>query len=287
MGDRVLIAVRLALMLDLALLMGLPLFWWVMGMAGRRLVIFALALGGVSTSALWLLASASSMAGSAMMPPDWTTVRILLTLTPLGLVLAVRAMALLIAAICAAAHRPRLALIPAAVAAATLAWTGHAGATEGMAGTLHRAADVVHIWAAAAWIGALAVLLGTLLTLRTDMADVRRASTMLARFSVMGTLVVLTLVASGSINAIMIVGWERLPELVANQYGMLLGIKLALFGLMLGLAAINRWMLTPALDGASRRSAIGRLRFSILIETSAAMVVLALVASLGTLDPLA
>ncbi|WP_232476141.1 copper homeostasis membrane protein CopD [Flavisphingomonas formosensis] len=285
MTEGVLIAARFALMLDLALLMGLPLFWWVMGLAGQRWVMIALALGGILMSALWLLASAASMTGSAMAPPDWTTAWILLTLTPIGLVLAVRGVALLVACMCAATHRPRMTLIPALIAAATLAWTGHAGATENMTGSLHRIADVAHVWAAAAWIGALAVLLHSLLTLRAGTADVRRVARMLTRFSAMGTMVVLTLAASGSINMIMIVGWEQLPALAASRYGMLLGIKLALFGLMLGLAAINRWTLTPALDGTTAGSAVGRLRLSLLIETGAATAIVALVAWFGTLDP--
>ena len=208
-----------------------------------------------------------------------------LTLTPIGAVLGVRAVALLAVGICATTNRLRAVLIPAGIAAATLAWTGHAGATEGMVGSLHRVADVAHIWAAAAWIGALAVLLHAMLTLRPASAEVRRIGRMLTRFSTIGTLVVLTLTASGSINMIMIVGWQQLPALVASRYGMLLSVKLALFGLMLGLAAINRWRLTPALESARLQRAIGHLRLSLLIETSAAIAIVALVAWLGTLDP--
>ncbi|MDE0946672.1 MAG: copper resistance protein CopD, partial [Sphingobium sp.] len=58
---------RFGLMVDLALLMGLPLFWWAMGMAGSRLVLVALALGGMALSALWLLASGASMTGTPML----------------------------------------------------------------------------------------------------------------------------------------------------------------------------------------------------------------------------
>ncbi|MDO7836757.1 copper homeostasis membrane protein CopD [Sphingobium sp. HBC34] len=286
MTEGVLIGARLALMIDLALLMGLPLFWWVMGMAGRRGVLVALAIGGMALSALWLLASVAAMTGTPIIPPDWASAQILLTMTPIGPVLAVRGGALLLALSCASAGRPKLVLIPAAVAAATLAWTGHAGATEDMAGTIHRAADVAHIWAAAGWIGALAVLLHAVLALRPATAEMRRVATMLSRFALMGTLIVATLMVSGIINGVMIVGLAQMPDLAASRYGWLLGAKLMLFGLMLGLAALNRWRLTPALESAMPQRAIAHLRLSLLVETSAAIAIIALVAWLGTLDPM-
>lgn len=283
MTEGALIGARWALMIDLALLMGLPLFWWAMGMGGQRAVLALLAVGGMALSALWLLASAAAMTGTAITSPDWPTAVILLTMTSIGPVLAVRTSALLFALLFASAKRYRLTLAPAAVAAATLAWTGHAGATEDMAGTLHRAADVAHIWAAAAWIGALAVLLHAVVTLRHD---VQRVAAMLSGFALMGTLIVATLIVSGAINLVMIVGLAQLPALAGSRYGLLLGAKLALFGLMLGLAAMNRWRLTPLLERGETQRAIAHLRLSLGIETGAAVAIIGLVAWLGTLDPM-
>ncbi|MEC3908948.1 copper homeostasis membrane protein CopD [Sphingobium sp. CR2-8] len=291
MIEGALIGARFALMVDLALLMGLPLFWQVMGMPSsgpaRRWVPVALALGGMALSALWLLVSVAGMTGTSIIAPDWASAQIVLTMTPIGTVLAVRGGALLLALVSACAGRQRLTLMAAAVAAATLAWTGHAGATEDMAGTVHRIADVAHIWAAAGWIGALTVLLHAALTVRPVTADMRRVATMLSRFALMGTLIVATLVVSGAINGVMIVGLAQLPALMGSRYGLLLGAKLALFGLMLGLAALNRWRLTPRLEGGEPQHAIAHLRLSLLIETSAAIAIIGLVAWLGTLDPMA
>ncbi|NWK96367.1 copper resistance protein CopD [Sphingobium lactosutens] len=288
MTEGALIGARLALMIDLALLMGLPLFWWTMGMAGRKSLLALLAVGGVALSALWLLASAAAMTGTPITSPDWASAQILLTMTPIGPVLAVRGAALLVAI--AALLLPggtRWALLPAAVATGTLAWTGHAGATEDMAGTLHRAADVAHIWAAAGWIGALAMLLCAVTRLRAG-DNARPVATMLARFSLMGSLVVATLVVSGAVNVAMIVGLAQVPALLGSLYGWLLGAKLALFGLMLGLAAANRWWLTPALEsGTTPQRAMMHLRLSLLVESSAAVAIIGLVAWLGTLDPMA
>lgn len=272
---------RFGLMVDLALLMGLPLFWWAMGMAGSRLVLVALALGGMALSALWLLASGASMTGTPMLPPDWATAEILLTMTPIGPVLAVRAAALLAALALALAGSTRLVLIPAAVTAATIAWTGHAGATEAMAGTIHRAADVAHIWTACGWIGALAALLHAVTARRPN---VDRVAVMLAKFALLGTIFVATLVVTGVVNSLMIVGFTDLPALMGSRYGWLLGAKLMLFAGMLGLAALNRWRLTPALERGD--GAIGALRLSLAVETGAAIAIMALVALLGTLDPM-
>jgi putative copper resistance protein D len=278
MTDAALIGARFALMIDLALLMGLPLFWWVMGIVGRRSVVALLAGAGVLLSAFWLLASAAAMTGTPITQP----------MTPIGPVLAVRGVALSLALVAAAAPQgDRWALFPAAVAAATLAWTGHAGATEDVAGSLHRAADVAHIWAAAGWIGALAVLLHAILTLSPVGGDARRIAAILSRFSLMGTLIVATLVATGAINGALIVGLDQLPALVGSSYGWLLGAKLALFGLMLALAAANRWRLTPALENDGTARAWMHLRLSLLVETSAAIAIIGLVAWLGTLDPMA
>ncbi|WP_051519830.1 copper homeostasis membrane protein CopD [Sphingobium sp. Ant17] len=276
-----LVFARFGLMADLTLLMGLPLFWWAMGMAGSRVVLVALALGGMALSALWLLASGASMTGTPMLPPDWATAEILLTMTPIGPVLAVRAAALLAALGLAVAGRNRLVLIPAAVAAATIAWTGHAGATEAMAGTIHRAADVAHIWAACGWIGALAALLHAVTARRPN---VDRVAVMLAKFALLGTVFVATLVVTGVVNSLMIVGIADLPALAGRRYGWLLGAKLLLFAGMLGLAALNRWRLTPTLERGD--GAIGALRLSLAVETSAAIAIMALVALLGTLDPM-
>lgn len=284
MTEGALIGARWALMIDLALLMGLPLFWWAMGIVGRRSVLAAMALGGMMLSALWLLASAAAMTGTPISSPDWASAQILLTMTPIGPVLAVRGTALLLALACLILPQGlRVALIPAAVAAATLAWTGHAGATEDMAGTLHRAADVAHIWAAAGWIGALAVLLHAVVTRRHD---VQRVAAMLSGFALMGTLIVATLIVSGAINLVMIVGLAQLPALAGSRYGLLLGAKLGLFGLMLGLAAVNRWRLTPLLERGETQRAIAHLRLSLGIETGAAVAIIGLVAWLGTLDPM-
>jgi len=290
MMDGVLIAARFALYADLAALAGLPLFWWSMGGSARRGVIGALAVGGFALSGLWLFASAAGMAGTPFFSPDWSVVEILLKETPVGTVLAVRAVSLLsilpLLSRRGGGWNTAIAL-PAAIAAATLAWSGHAAASEGLAGSAHRVADALHVLAAAGWFGALLALLGGVLAGR----EIRQTAAMLERFSLFGTLFVATLIVTGGFNAVMIVGLPNLPALLHSLYGWLLLAKLALFGAMLLLAAANRWRLTPkleaALEGGNTGAALSHLRLSLLVETSLAIIILGLVAALGTLDPLA
>jgi copper resistance protein D len=45
--------------------------------------------------------------------------------------------------------------VVAAAFAASIAWTGHAAATEGLDGTIHLTSDALHLVAAGAWLGAL------------------------------------------------------------------------------------------------------------------------------------
>ena len=110
----------------------------------------------------------------------------------------------------------------------------------------------------------------------------------LVRFSAIGVRVVGVLLASGLVNSWFLVGRARLGRVLTTPYGRLLLAKLALFGFMLALAAVNRYWLTPQLerahatDGARSFQPVIR---SILTETAFALLVLGLVSWLGTLSP--
>ncbi len=102
-------------------------------------------------------------------------------------------------------------------------------------------------------------------------------------------MVVALLIVSGLINSWILIGPSNLGSLFTSLYGLLLVAKLLLFGLMLLLAAANRYFLTPSLAAAietgNTSSAIGSLRRSLAIETGFAITILALVAWLGLLAP--
>ena len=184
-----------------------------------------------------------------------------------------------------------LVSVGSATALASLAWTGHGAASEGAAGMRQLIADIVHLMAAGAWIGALAAL--GMLVLRPAHAmskdHIRLAHRALEGFSLIGTVIVALIVVSGLLNSWVLVGPEHLLSMSSTLYAELLIAKLALFGVMLVLAAANRFHLTPAFDQAIKNggtlASISQLRRSLILEASAALVILGLVAWLGTLEP--
>jgi putative copper resistance protein D len=177
-----------------------------------------------------------------------------------------------------------------AVATASFAWMGHGAATEGAGGPVHLVSDILHGWAAAVWIGALVAFLLLLRTRHPTPEATAALHRALHGFSGLGTALVAVLIATGAINGWFLVGLDRLEGLWTTPYGRLLSLKLVLFVAMLGLAAANRFQLTPALGrglGAQNgaRLALAALRRSVVVETLAGMTVLGLVAWFGTLAP--
>ena len=170
-----------------------------------------------------------------------------------------------------------LQLAVAAALIALLALIGHAGATPGGAGQLHLASDAVHLVAAAVWLGGLPALAMLLSLPRLPNGIVAGAA---KRFSVLGIAAVAAILASGIVNSWMLLGSPR--DLLTTEYGRLLSLKIGLFVSMLGVAAVNKFYLTPRLAKASARAA---LRRNSLAETSLGAGIVVLVAVLGTLSP--
>lgn len=305
MTDWQAIAVRFGLYIDLMLLLGVPLFGLCAfriheraSLARSRLGTLLAATGvlGVALSLVGMAVMARSMSGAEDFVSIERHVYAMVVLhTNVGLAWLVRVGAL-VAAVCAAVWlRPWPTLwlsaiaIPGAVALSSLAWAGHGAMDDGAKGTLHLTADVLHLLAAAAWVGALAAFV--LLSARTRSVDPDRMALLgrvLDGFAGMGTVIVATLVITGAINYGLINGWG-LRALTSTLYGVLLILKLLLFALMLGLAAIHRYLLGPRLQMARREGrgpgVVTALRKSLVIEFAAATVILILVAWLGTLSP--
>ncbi|WP_292630781.1 copper homeostasis membrane protein CopD [Novosphingobium sp. 28-62-57] len=274
------IAARAAAYVALLLVAGLPLQALSSGrvVSGRmRAVLALLALIAGAASVWWALESVAAMAGLPLAELDQPTAEAVLAATPLGAVMEWRLTAL--ACVIMAAIVPLKVLrlpmmaLAGAVALCSMALTGHAGASEY---ALHRWADGLHLLAAALWIGALAAFLSDAVRRRSDVAG-------LARFARTGSVVVAVLVLTGVVNTLAIAG---LPPVLDSRWFWLLGVKIALFGLMLALAAHNRWRIVPALERGDG-GAEARLRRSLSLEMAAGVGVVMVVAMLGVLDPAA
>lgn len=257
------------------------------GIPGRAIAMLALA--GLAVSLGAFLQTVAAMSGTGIAGIDRETLSFVLGETDAGRAFAVRSLALALAATVAWRGRSRaLRIGSSAVALATLAWSGHAAVTEGTAGHVHRLLDILHLLAAGVWLGALVMLGRRLAEPLTEDHAADAAVNALDAFATTGTIVVVTIAVTGVANLAFIAGSDA-GQLAATRYGQLLGAKLLLFALMLGLAAANRWRLTPRLAAArehgDRIGAQRTLRLSLALETAAALAILLLVAWLGTLDP--
>lgn len=298
------IVIRFALYVDLMVLAGMTAFSFYALTAKERVSsilplkwpAFALAALGFVLSGFGMLVLVAEMMGSSIRTVDVEVLRDIAGESAIGTAWLVRMAAMAIAVVAALAiNRSSVAryvlLSSVSLAIATLVWTGHAGATEGWVGTAHRLSDMLHMLASAVWIGGIAAFAWMLFRPVTAQsgAHLAVAHRSLDRFSQVGTIAVAVIVATGIVNCLAVVGFPYFTRLPLTDYGKLLILKLLLFAAMLALAALNRWRLTPALGVAVRSddpaSALTGLRQSLLAEGSAALAILAVVAWLGTLEP--
>lgn len=283
--------IRFAHYADLMLLFGLTLFTLFNPLGRNSLatngrVLLFLILGGLALSTLSIVAMTASMAGVAILDVDCTSIWAMISQTPMGAAWSVRMCVLALLAISfVIMRRPTVLASLGAIPLGSLAWTGHGAAGEGNAGIIQLIADVVHLLAAGAWLGAI-VGLGSMIWASRNTAATFGA---LENFASVGTIIVASVIGSGLVNAFYLVGWSNLATLPFTLYGQLLLVKIALVGAMLGVAALNRFKLTPALGAEIRNDRIyparGGLRLSLILELSLAAAILGLVAWLGTLEP--
>ncbi|WP_122465022.1 MULTISPECIES: copper homeostasis membrane protein CopD [Brevundimonas] len=259
--------------------------------ASTRVAVFAglaLAAGAVGG----LLAQTAMMAGGWAAGLDAAAIGYVIQSTGLGMAhIARAALAVVGSALLAFGRSPTvtrtLAVLAFAGATASFAWSGHGAASGGAFGWVHLIADIVHALGAALWLGALAGFCLMLLRVSRTPSDTLARS--LAGFANIGTAAVVALVITGLINTAFLVGSDGVARIATSTWGLLLLAKLALFGLMLGLAAHNRFTLTPALADAVARGApappLTRLRISIGVELAAGVALLGLVAAMGVQAP--
>jgi putative copper export protein len=173
-----------------------------------------------------------------------------------------------------------LAMAGALLVAMTLPLTGHAMEAPGgpIAGvTLHG----LHGFAGGLWLGTLAVSLYT--WHRSDPPERSgrrhvRLERLIAKFSPLALTSAFVVVATGSAEALWLVGSVR--ALRETVYGQRLLLKLALLGVLLGIGTYNWRVMRPRLGG---RGASRKLLRASLIELTVAFLILGVTASLVAL----
>ena len=106
---------------------------------------------------------------------------------------------------------------------------------------------------------------------------------MVHRFSALAFGCVASLVLTGLVNTWVLVG--SIPALIGTPYGRLLLLKVALVGLVLAVAALNRYGLVPGLAAAGAVPALRPLARNVLLETTIGAGILLLVGCLGITPP--
>jgi copper transport protein len=214
----------------------------------QGLDVLDLGLGDLATSATWKAALATSLGPS--------------------LLIAIAAMAACFVARQSASTGIARTLSALALTAVgvSLAASGHAATAEPQ--WLTRPMVFLHGVAVAFWVGALVPLVA--MTRRPDDALLSA----LNRFSRLAEAVVAVLVLAGV--GLAMVQLQGFGALVATRYGLILSIKLTFVVVLLGLAARNRFSLTPALalDPSKARPLVR----SLLLECVAVAGILAAVA---------
>jgi putative copper resistance protein D len=178
----------------------------------------------------------------------------------------------------------------AAFVVASLAWTGHAVMRSGWTGQVDMAVQTLHVFAASAWLGSLPALGYILYRARFDHGGTwrRLARDILPRYSRVGYLAVGLIMLTGSFASWRLVA--SVAELAGTTYGHVLLAKICLFGLMVALALVNRFGLSPiaikststALEMKASFMGLGR---NVMLEQLLGLMVLGAVSLLGTLPP--
>lgn len=168
-----------------------------------------------------------------------------------------------------------LLLAGSAIAVASFLVTGHAATAPPV--WLMATMVAVHLFCAGFWIAALYPLAKT-----AQVAEIKEAGAVMTQFSKRAVWSVAALYISGAVIA-----WNQVEgpaNMLTTDYGLRLTAKLAVFFVLLGLAAVNKMVLTPALEKADG-AAPGKLRRMIKFEYGAMVLIIGAAVSLTLVTP--
>lgn len=262
--------------------------------SARRWLLSAATLSAIAivpSGFAWLVLQAADMTGHTVIGAwDDGAVGLLLFKTHAGVVWRVRFViaAILLVDLCALACLRRVPSETAVVVGLVLAianfvscaWLSHAGSDAGPYASLHLAAHALHMLGVSLWLGGL-VPLAMLVSraLNSGHGGAVMAAHAASIFGNIALLAVGIIVISGVATTALIV--RDVPDLTAGTYVALLAVKLAVFCLMLVLAAVNRLKLVPRVAASNYTPAAMLLWWSILAELALGLVILLVVGALG------
>lgn len=144
--------------------------------------------------------------------------------------------------------------------------------------------DILHLCAAGLWMGGLVPLGILLVRARASLWLDRTVACVVRRFSTLSLCCVSVLIVSGISNAWLLVG--SIHALFTTRYGRLLVFKLALFSVLIGFGARNRFLIKEKLPRAAADSdLLAQLHRNVLCEICLGVAVVVIVACLGVTPP--
>lgn len=239
----------------------------------RRTAVAAAALAA-AFSALRVPVRASFLTGGSVAGGFDPTIVAMVAESPLGTSLLVRfaGLALVCLVVVPGPAARIVAGVGALIVCASFALRGH---TLEEPRLVLGALVTCHLAGLAFWVGVFVPLH------RVSGSSPQAAGALAAEFSAWAVRIVPALAAAGVALFVILTG-EPLAAL-GTPYGQILAVKLILFALLLGLAALNKYRLTPALQSGSW-TAGAHLRRSIRFEALAVLAVLATTATLTTVS---
>ncbi len=222
----------------------------------------------------WLVLQAADLAEASDLAATAAALPVAALHTRFGHTLLLRLALLPVAAIVAGSGRGRVRLaIGAALGLLAVAVEAALGHVAASGSPLLVASLVLHLTAASVWLGGLWPLW---IALEGD-----RPSVVARRFSLLAITAVAFIAASAIQQGEALFG--GLPGLVGTDYGRTALVKLSILVLLLAIAWINRFVLTPAVD--TQPLALRELRITVVVETVLGLCVVMAAARLASLPP--
>lgn len=261
--------------------------------AGSGVSVIACALLAPLASATLMLVSIAAMMGQSLSMLDWVSVEAMVLSTDMGWAFIARMAMLSLAAMVLVTSAQRgltTAALFYGLALLTLAWSGHAAATEGTLGLLHRMNDGLHLMAAGLWMGAIGWFLHLVIAAHRNPVNIALEPLLDAihRFAPIGMALVAVVTATGLINSHLVFGLGNSVQVLNTEYGFLLAAKTILVVLMLLFAARNALIGRQSARTEIKLTAatLAALRASLAAELLLAAGVLAIVALVGLASPM-
>ena len=240
----------------------------------RRVRFAAIGLA-LLTAPAWLALAALQMAGDSA--PLSEALRLTLTGTLFGQMLAARMAILVLLAIALALGRQTALCLLAGAALATVSVTSHAAAASpAHFAAIGIAGDALHLWCGGLWLGGL-VVLAAIVAQRPEAPRLSKAVSLFADWAMIA---VALLALTGLVDAaIIVLGGEGSA---ARLYLGVLAAKLVLVLAMIALALTNHFRLLPRLARAEARAAFaGNVAWELGLGAAAVL----LAGLLGLLPP--